>query len=130
MKTVSADQFESALKEALNDYEKDVSKEVTNAVVKVGRKVPEYVKDAASKIGGTEYKNSFVCKVNRKKRLAEATIYSPKHYQLTHLLENGHYLVYFGKPTGKMTRAFPHWAQAEAKAIEELEKAVREAIQQ
>lgn len=130
MKTISADQFETALKDALKEYEQDVSKEATNAVVKVGRKTPEYVKDAASRIGGTEYKNSFVCKVSKKKRLAEATIYSPKHYQLTHLLENGHYLVYFGKPTGKMTRAFPHWAQAEEKAVEELERAVREAIQQ
>lgn len=130
MKRVKAEQFEEALKDALNDYEKAVSKEATDAVVKVGRQTPEYLKDAASRIGGTEYKNSFKCKVQKKRTYSEAVVYSPKHYQLTHLLENGHYLVYFGKPMGKMTQAFPHWATAEEKASEELEKAVRKAIEQ
>lgn len=130
MKTVSADQFATAMKDALKDYEEAVSKEATNAVVRIGRKTPEYVKDAASRIGGTEYKNSFKCKVKKKRTYSEAVVYSPKHYQLTHLLENGHYLVCFGHPTGKMTRAFPHWAEAEEKAVQELEKAVKEAIEQ
>ena len=58
------------------------------------------------------YKKSFAIK---KGKDGEYTIYNKK-YRLTHLLENGHDIYANGVNTGKRTRAFPHWKQANDKA--------------
>lgn len=46
-----------------------------------------------------------------------------KRGNLTHLLEDGHELVFFGHPTDKRTRAFPHIVPAYEKGAEIIRRA-------
>lgn len=128
---VTVDEFGAAVMDVLTDYADDVNKAAGSLVEKVGKETADAVKSNIDKAGinGTKYKNSIAMKVTRRRLYSEATIYSPKHYQLTHLLEHGHKLVYFGRPTNTITRAFEHWAPAEEDAIRALEKGIKEAAQ-
>jgi hypothetical protein len=53
----------------------------------------------------------------------EVIVYSPSKYQLAHLLEKGH-----AKRGGGRTKAIPHIAPAEEKAVKELEDEIKRAI--
>ena len=53
----------------------------------------------------------------------ELTVYSPKKYQLAHLLEKGH-----AKRGGGRTKAMPHIAPAEENAVKELENDIKKAL--
>lgn len=46
-----------------------------------------------------------------------------KEAPLVHLLEDGHELVFFGRPTGTRTRAFPHVAPAFEEGAEIIRRA-------
>ena len=50
-------------------------------------------------------------------------MYSPKKYQLAHLLEKGH-----AKRGGGRTKAMPHIAPAEENAVKELENDIKKAL--
>ena len=41
---------------------------------------------------------------------------------LTHLLEDGHVLFLYGRPTGKRTKSFPHIRNSELDGFEKMEK--------
>ena len=131
MKKVTVDGFGAAVMDVLTEYADDVNDNVVSLVQKVGQETVQDVQSNAVSAGiqGTKYKNSIQCRVKKGRLYSEAVIYSPKHYQLTHLLENGHHLVYFGRPTNTTTRAFPHWAKAEEKAVREIESGIRKAAQ-
>lgn len=130
---VSPFELESAMKEIFNQYVDDVIEDTTEALQTVGKATQQMVRQKINEagIGGTRYKNSIRLKKNLVTRLsASVTIHSPKLYMMTHLLENGHHLVYFGRDTNTETKARPHWSAAEAYAEKELMKAVRKAIEQ
>ena len=128
-KKVKVEEFGAAVLELLEDYADDVSGKMPMAVETVAQHTGQKVREAitASGIKGTKYKNSIAVKVTKGRLLASATIYSPKHYRLTHLLEHGHVLKAHGKTYGT-TRAFPHWAPAEQAAIKELESTIKKAV--
>lgn len=72
----------------------------------------------ASGAGGKKYRRSFKYNVDVGRVKTAAIVYSPRHYRLTHLLENGHELVTKnGKILGKRSTAYPHWSKAELEGV-------------
>jgi len=126
--------FERVLSEVLEQYGEEAGRNTAAEVLKIGEKTRQAVETniTTAGIGGTEYKDSIKMKFNKAaggfRLFSAATIYSPEHYRLTHLLENGHRIVIRGKDTGDDTKARPHWKQAEEAAIRELEAGIRKAV--
>ena len=123
--------FYDALVGVLNEYGEEVWNDTRQEVIRVAEETRKNVESNIEKAGinGTKYKNSIRVKRTKGRRLMGATIYSPEHYQLTHLLENGHRLIYFGRDTHKETKARPHWEQAEAEAIKQLEQGIERVVE-
>lgn len=124
--------FGAAVFDILDKYADEVEGELPSIVqtsAEVGAKV---IKAKAQSVNGGikgtgKYINDITVRVYKGRLLSEATIYCPKHYQLTHLLENGHILKAHGKVYGT-TRAFPHWAPGEEAAIKTLEARILKAV--
>lgn len=117
----------SICKEYLEEVNVSVKQDVHD-VAKAGKKLLKAHTSAAG-IKGTRYINSFRSKVDNDSYYVTSITLSNKMYQLTHLLENGHYLVYMGRPTGRRTRAFPHWEPAEAEITKLLEEKIEKTIE-
>ena len=130
-KKVKVDGFGAAVMDIISAYQEDVTNESKTVVQSVAEKTAQKVRDniTAAGIGGTKYKNSIEVKRTKGRLISTALVYSPKHYQLTHLLENGHKVVLWGTPTNKRSRDFPHWKPAEEWAIEEMQREIEEAVQ-
>lgn len=128
---ITADQFEKCVEETMLQFARETSDNVVKSVHEAAESVAERVSQAITEagIGGTEYKNSIEVRDERGRMKGKSTVWSPRHYRLTHLLENGHYLVYFGIDTNKRTRAFPHWAKANAEAEKILMRNIERAVQ-
>lgn len=130
LKKVKVDGIGEAVFDILSDYRDEVTGATLSVVEAVGRRTTDAVKQNISSagIGGTKYKNSIRLKVNRGRMISRATIYSERHYRLTHLLEYGHNVVLHGKVVGT-TRAFPHWQKAEETANKTLESEIKRVVQ-
>lgn len=110
----------------------DIGQEVSNIVRtfleqenhKVEQIMPEVAKDArrtvkANSPGEGPYRNGWKIEYeNRKMKSYGFQVWNPKHYRLTHLLENGHLIKnQYGGPFGKdRTRAIPHIGKAQEEA--------------
>lgn len=132
-KSKSPEEWASAIKLTLQEYEKDVITGSKKATEQAGKAGADLLKSrvSAAGIGGKTYRNSFTSKViaedASKKMVA---VYSPNHYQLTHLLEFGH--VVKNKKNGKVlgtAAAFPHWAPTETEVNKMLEDIIKEVAQ-
>ena len=130
-KKVRVTEFKDALADILAEYADDITDEMPELVTRVGKKCRDDVvaNIAQAGIGGTKYRNSIEVSIQKGRHLAEAKISSPRHGQLTHLLEHGHVIKAHGKVYGT-TRAFPHWRQAEEVANRTLEEEIKKAVQQ
>lgn len=127
---VTAEGFGDAVLDILSEYADDVTEESKTLVQKTAEDAARAVRSGAqANFNGTKYKNSIQVKVKKKRLYSEAVVYSPKHYQLTHLLENGHRLVFFGHPTNTFIEGRAHWAPAEEEAVRALEEGIKEAAQ-
>ena len=130
-KKVTPENLGAAIDEILRDYEKQVVTDTREAVQAAGKVALDTAKAYASRIGHGNYAKSLSLKKTedsgRAYMGASVTIYSTK-YQIAHLLEHGHKKVTrSGKVLGT-TRAFPHFAPAEAVAESALESKIKQAI--
>ena len=125
---VSLGGLADALNGIIEEYSDEVIRDLPETTKAVGKTCVKTLKteSKAAGIGGSKYVNSFKMKETRNdSRVTTVTVHSSK-YQIAHLLERGHPIR--RKPGGKivgMARAFPHWAEAEEKASEELEKKIK-----
>lgn len=120
---VTIDGLADAIMKGLEEYAGLATSDVKTAVRKAGTSVKNDIKANAPKNTG-DYSKSWTAKTTKETAHSlELTVYSPKRYQLAHLLEFGH-----AKRGGGRTRAQAHIAPAEEKAVKELESDIRKAL--
>lgn len=119
--------------------EVSISKELNKILEQYGRKADEAVEKAAKRAGRDtaktlrntspkrtgEYASSWTTKVTRSSgKLIGVTVYNKEHYQLTHLLENGHVTKNKKGEYGR-TKPIKHIQPAEQEGIQNFEQLVR-----
>ena len=97
--------------------------DMKTAVRKAGKSVKKDIQANAPKKTGAYSKSWSVKTTKETSDSLELTVYSPKKYQLAHLLEKGH-----AKRGGGRTKAMPHIAPAEENAVKELENDIKKAL--
>ena len=111
------DNLASEIAKTLAAYGDNVFDEMLEVVEEVSKDTTEQLKTSGDyKDHRGKYRKGFSVKKEVKYRVAKYTVKN-KEYRLTHLLEKGHAV---NGGSGR-TRAFPHWAEAEEKAIAEYE---------
>jgi len=125
---VNPDNLGEAINDILTDYAETVVTDMKGAVEATGKMAAETAQAYASRIGRGKYAKSIKSKTTESGRVSTTvTIYSTQ-YRIAHLLEHGHTKVTrSGKVVGT-TRAFPHFAPAEAMAESTLVKKIEQAI--
>lgn len=122
---ISADKFAEEINAILSEYQDAIDADIAAITKQVAREAVQNVR-ANAPVRTGEYRKSIGAKVQADGvHKSSGVIYAKApHYRLTHLLEHGH-----AKLNGGRTQAFPHWTQAEQKAVGEIEKRIKEAIQ-
>lgn len=112
----------------VEQYGRQAREAVEKAVRKTGRETAKDLKNTSPKRTGA-YASSWTTKVTRSSgRLIGVTVYNKEHYQLTHLLENGHVIKNKKGEYGR-TRPIKHIAPAEQKGIADFEEYAREELE-
>lgn len=121
---VRIDQMADEIMKGLKEYADLATDEMKAAVKDAGKLAKEEIAETAPKDTG-KYAKSWTSKVTAESSdNIKVTVYSPKKYQLAHLLEHGH-----AKRGGGRTKARPHIAPAEEKAEKKLEEDIRRALE-
>lgn len=111
------------IKEILDDYAIQVSKEVDKASESTAKNVTKDLRASSPKKSG-KYRKSWSKKEDKGTVLNKNFIvYNKEHYRLTHLLEYGHATVNGGRVPPR-----PHIKQAKERGIQFFEKEVRKMI--
>ena len=116
-KKVKAANVASEINDILRDFIRDENRKVEQIMPEVAKDARRTVK--AGSPGEGPYRNGWQIKYeNRHLKSYGFQVWNPKHYQLTHLLENGHLIKnQYGGPFGKgRTRAIPHIGKAQEEA--------------
>ena len=121
---VRIDQLADEIMKGLKEYADLATDEMKAAVKDAGKLAKEEIAETAPKDTG-KYAKSWTSKVTAESSdNIKVTVYSPKKYQLAHLLEHGH-----AKRGGGRTKARPHIAPAEEKAEKKLEEDIKRALE-
>ena len=136
MANIRIDQLSDEVNKVLREYSDLATDELKKAIKNAGKTVQSEIRATAPVHTGEysgkkkqwrkpgAYAKSWTSRVTTESSTgATAIVYSPAHYRLTHLLENGH-----AKRNGGRTRAFPHIAAAAEKGVEQLERDITRAL--
>ena len=112
---ISIDDMAEAIEKELMEYRELAADELKAAVKKAGRTAKSDIGKSAPERTGA-YAKSWRMKVTEESSVGiGVTVYSPSHYMLAHLLENGH-----AKRNGGRVAGERHIAPAEEHAKEQL----------
>ena len=120
---VKIDNMAAEIMKGLDEYAKLTTSDLKSAVRQAGTIVKKDIQANAPKKTGAYSKSWSVKATKETSNSLELTVYSPKKYQLAHLLEFGH-----AKRGGGRTKAQPHIAPAEEAAIKQLESDIERAL--
>lgn len=123
-KKCSIDGLAQEIMDGLTEYADLATTDMKSAVKKAGTTVKKKIKTNAPKKTGAYAKSWSVKTTKETSNSLKVTVYSPKKYQLAHLLEFGH-----AKRGGGRTKAQPHIAPAEESAIKQLESDIQRALE-
>ena len=106
-----------------------VDEEMQKAIDDVSKQAVLELRAASYEHGWRQYARGWVYENKPdKKGVRRAVLYNKKHGSLTHLLENGHVKVLWGKTTGERVPGIPHIKPVADMIATELPKAVEEAL--
>lgn len=118
-----AQDIEAVLMQNLREYSAEVTEKVAKIVTEVGKEMVVDIKNK-SPVKTGEYKKGWKMKTETNANGDKAVIAFNKTVPYkTHLLENGH-----AKTNGGRVAGIPHIKPAEQKAIQELERRIREEL--
>ena len=118
--------LDKAVNDILSEFSTDVTKAAQEAVAEVSKEAVKKLKQTAPKGRTGKYAKGWTSKVEKTATVAESIIYGKRGtYQLAHLLENGH-----AKRGGGRTAPIVHIKPVEEWAISEVEKKIREKVEQ
>lgn len=123
MSNINIDQLADEITNIITQYGNDIIESVDKSGKNIANKAVKALKETSPKDKG-DYAKGW--KVTKDQEFAESphyTIHNKTHYQLTHLLENGHVT-----KNGVRTRKYPHIKIVEEQVIDEYEQAVEEVI--
>ncbi len=120
---VKIDGMAAAIMKGLEEYAEVATSDLKASVRKAGSNVRKDIQANAPKKTGVYSKSWSVKTTKETSNTLELTVYSPKKYQLAHLLEYGH-----AKRGGGRTKAQPHIAPAEEAAISQLERDIKRSL--
>lgn len=123
MANVTVDNLAAEIMKGLTEYKDLATADMKTAVRKAGKSVKKDIQANAPKKTGAYSKSWTVKTTKETSESLELTVHSPKKYQLAHLLEKGH-----AKRGGGRTKAIPHIAPAEEKAVKDLEAEIKRAL--
>ena len=123
MANVTVDNLAAEIMKGLTEYKDLATAYMKTAVRKAGKSVKKDIQANAPKKTGAYSKSWTVKTTKETSESLELTVHSPKKYQLAHLLEKGH-----AKRGGGRTKAIPHIAPAEEKAVKDLEADIKRAL--
>ena len=123
--SISIDEMADVIDKELAGYTRDVADEVKKAVDLTAKELLKNTRADAPKRTG-EYKKAMAIKTRYEGLYDKRVTWYVKapHYRLAHLLEKGH-----AKRGGGRVKAYPHIEKNEAKANADLERRVKEAIE-
>lgn len=133
-KKVNVEDFAESLSQILDDFSDHAIDGAKKAAEEAGEYALQSLRSTSPKKkgkGGGKYRRSWNkdTSIDATGRV-NVTVYSKKHYRLTHLLENGHEIAYRSKSTGrivstgKRAQAFPHIKPVEEAAIKLFEEKI------
>lgn len=120
---VKIDNMAAVIMKGLDEYARLTTSDLKSSVRKAGTNVKKDIQANAPKKTGAYSKSWSVKTTKETSNSLELTVYSPKKYQLAHLLESGH-----AKRGGGRTKAQPHIAPAEEAAVKQLESDIERAL--
>lgn len=122
------------LRRTVNDvllaYGMAVDEEMQKAIDEVSKLAVLELRAASEEHGWKNYARGWVYESKPdKKGIRKNILYNKKYGSLTHLLENGHEKVLWGKSTGERVPGTPHIADVEKMIQTELPKEIEKALQ-
>ena len=127
---VKPEDLTEAIRESLENYSAAVTEKVNEKLEKVAEDTADALKQGGPYKERTgKYTKDWAVKARKNATSGitgeQYSVHNKKHYQLTHLLEKGHV-----SRSGKRVRAYSHIEpeerEAQTKAVQAVEKAVRE----
>ena len=109
----------------------NVETDMKAVLFNVSKEAVKKLKEESKKHGWTKYGNGWTYeKKPDKKGHMNYVLYNKKYGPLTHLLENGHEKVLWGKSTGERVDGIKHIEPVNAWLEEEVPKAIEDALNQ
>lgn len=126
--TIAPDELSEYIAKIFDEYADKAEETLEKAGRKVGRRAVKIIKDSSPQRihNKKHYKDGWTYRLAKELMSFEVTIYNKSKPGLTHLLEHGHAIVFYGhaKAGGGRTQAIPHIAPAEEWAVDEFIKVI------
>lgn len=119
--SIKVEQMADAVQKELKLYSEDVTEEVKKTVDDVAKEAVTELKQGSPRRTGKYAADWTKKNMYESTRTKRNTVYNKGHYQLSHLLENGH-----AKRSGGRVGASVHIEPVEQKAVETMEQRIRE----